>query len=201
MSSIDERIVEMKFDGAQFVAGADQAIDKLDALKKSLDLDSTESSVESNVASIASKISIFGALAFTAVQKLADGAIGFGEQIAGAILDPLIEGGKKRALNIEQAKFQFKGLGMDVQSAMDSALYAVQGTAFGLDEAAVAASQFGASGVAAGTEMDNALRGISGVAAMAGSSYSDYLLKFRQTFLNIDMLIISELEKLFMGLW
>lgn len=173
MSSIDERIVEMKFDGAQFVAGADQAIDKLDALKKSLELGETESSVEANVASIASKISIFGALAFTAVQKLADGAIGFGEQIAGAILDPLIEGGKKRALNIEQAKFQFKGLGMDVQSAMDSALYAVQGTAFGLDEAAVAASQFGASGVAAGSEMDNALRGISGVAAMAGSSYSD----------------------------
>lgn len=32
-------------------------------------------------------------------------------------------------------------------------------------------------------------------------SYSDLLLKFRETFLNIDMLIIDELEELFMGIW
>lgn len=33
------------------------------------------------------------------------------------------------------------------------------------------------------------------------TSYSDMLLKFRETFLNIDMLIIDELEELFFGLW
>ena len=35
----------------------------------------------------------------------------------------------------------------------------------------------------------------------AGASYSKLLLEFRQTFLNIDMQIIGELEELFMGLW
>lgn len=35
----------------------------------------------------------------------------------------------------------------------------------------------------------------------AGASYSKMLLEFRQTFLNIDMQIIDELEELFMGLW
>src|SRR5699024_9652759 len=90
-----------------------------------------------------------------------------------AMVDPLIEGGKKRALNIEQAKFQFEGLGMDVEKTMASANEAVLGTAFGLDEAAVVAAQFGASGMRAGKDMTDALRGISGVAAMTGSSYSD----------------------------
>lgn len=35
----------------------------------------------------------------------------------------------------------------------------------------------------------------------AGSSFSKMLLEFRQTFMNIDMLIIDELEELFIGLW
>ncbi len=34
-----------------------------------------------------------------------------------------------------------------------------------------------------------------------GESNSDMLLKFRETFLNIDMMIIGELGELFMGLW
>lgn len=35
----------------------------------------------------------------------------------------------------------------------------------------------------------------------SGASYSKILLEFRNTFLNIDMLIIDELEELFMQLW
>lgn len=36
---------------------------------------------------------------------------------------------------------------------------------------------------------------------LRGDSYADLLMKFRKTFLNIDMLIIGELESLFMSLW
>lgn len=32
-------------------------------------------------------------------------------------------------------------------------------------------------------------------------SYSKYLKEFRETFLNIDMMIINELSDLFMNLW
>lgn len=35
----------------------------------------------------------------------------------------------------------------------------------------------------------------------SGGSYSDMLLKFRETFLNIDAMVIEEFEDLFMGLW
>ena len=34
-----------------------------------------------------------------------------------------------------------------------------------------------------------------------GSSYSKLLTEYRETFLNIDMMIINELEELFMQLW
>jgi len=36
---------------------------------------------------------------------------------------------------------------------------------------------------------------------MNSQSYSDLLKKFRETFLNIDLMIIKELSPLFMGLW
>lgn len=39
------------------------------------------------------------------------------------------------------------------------------------------------------------------VAGYEGASASDLLLKFRETFLNIDMLIINDLENLFFQLW
>lgn len=169
MSSIDERIVAMKFDNGEFQGEAQKTINTMAELKRTFQMDGIAQGVEN----ISSKFNVFGAIGFTALQTLTNAAINFGQQIASSIMDPLIEGGKKRALNIEQAKFQFKGLGMDVEASMADALYAVQNTAFGLDEAAVAASQFGASGVKSGTEMQNALRGISGVAAMAGTSYSD----------------------------
>lgn len=169
MSTIDQRIVEMKFNNAQFEKGVRETVNSMESLKSSLKLDG----VAKDVGSISSKVSAFGAIAFSAIQRLTNSAIDFGSKIAGAVLDPLVEGGKKRALNIEQARFQFQGLGMDVEATMASALAAVKGTAFGLDEAAVVAANFGATGMRAGEQMTNALRGISGVAAMAGSSYSD----------------------------
>lgn len=45
-------------------------------------------------------------------------------------------------------------------------------------------------------ETTNTIKGKSG-----GASYSRLLMEFRQTFLNIDMLIVDELEELFMQLW
>lgn len=169
MSSIDERVVGMRFDNKQFEAGTRDTISMLDRLKGALKLDGVGSELDQT----SSKFSAFNAVAFSALQRLTNSAIDFGQKIAGAVLDPLIEGGQRRALNIEQARFQFEGLGMDVEKSMDSALAAVKGTAYGLDEAAVVAAQFGASGMEAGDDMTKALLGISGVAAMAGASYSD----------------------------
>ena len=155
-------------DGLKFT-GATKGLDEVNSAAKKFSLAGISDALDK----VQVKFGTFSAIGFAALQRLTNSAIDFGKKIAGAMLDPLISGGKKRALNIEQAKFQFQGLGMDVEQSMEDALYAVKGTAFGLDEAAVAASQFGASGIKSGEEMQNALRGISGVAAMAGAGYSD----------------------------
>lgn len=80
-------------------------------------------------------------------------------------------GGMQRALNIEAAKFQIEGLKLDVDTFMEAADYAVSGTAYSLDAAAKAASQLGASGITQLEDLKKALRGVSGVAAMANSDF------------------------------
>lgn len=178
MSSIDERIVEMQFRNSQFESGVKTTLSTLERLEQGLNINTAGlgqsiQGIAGNLDTVRSRLSIFGAVGFTAIQSLTNAAIGAGKSMASALIDPIVEGGKKRALNIAQAKFQFEGLGMDIEATMADALYAVKDTAFGLDEAAVAAANFGATGMTAGSEMRDALRGISGVAAMAGASYTD----------------------------
>jgi tape measure domain-containing protein len=168
-TSIDNRVVAMKFDNQQFEKGVKTTMNSLGELNKGLQFEGIGKGIDT----IASKFTAFHVAGFTAIQEITKGLINLGKKAVGAMLNPLVEGGKKRALSIEQAKFQFKGLGMDVEATMESALAAVRGTAFGLDEAAMAAAMFGATGLRAGEEMTAALRGISGVAAMSGSGYSD----------------------------
>ena len=167
-SKIDERIVAMRFDNAQFEKGIAQTSGSLGELKRALDM----GSIADGVQSISSKFSVFGAVAFSAINNVVGMAINAGAEMATALWDPMVNGGKKRALAIEQAKFQFRGLGMDVEATMAAALYAVKGTAFGLDEAASAAANLGASRVPL-DKMGESLRAISGVAALAGAEYSD----------------------------
>lgn len=90
--------------------------------------------------------------------------------IGAAIGGLAIGGGISRALKLDEAEFKFKAMGIDVEKAMKSCNEAVTGTAFGLDAAATVASQLGASGVKAGEQMTEALKGAAGMAAMGGVS-------------------------------
>lgn len=49
------------------------------------------------------------------------------------------------------------------------------------------------------TNLENYIETVKG--KQGTQNYSELLLKFRETFLNIDMLVINELEELFFGLW
>jgi hypothetical protein len=188
MPSVDDRIVRMEFDNASFERKISTTLASLGKLDKALEFKDAGkafdglsksagkfdlSHIASAVEHISSKFSALGAIGFTAIQSLTRGALSFAKKIGGDILDPIITGGTKRAKNIEQAKFMFQGLGIDVEKGMDSALKAVKGTAFGLDEAAKAAAQFGASGIKVGDDMTGALKGVAGAAAMTGSSFTE----------------------------
>ena len=176
MASIDNRVVNLEFDNASFGKNVDSTLQSLTQLHEGINKsvgDIDLSGIESGVSNISSKFSALGAIGFTAIQNLTNSAIDFGQKIAGSVLDPLVEGGKRRALNIEQAKFQFEGLGLDVEKTMASARDAVKGTAYGLDEAAKIAGIFGTTGMEAGEEMTTALRAIAGTAAMSGAGFME----------------------------
>lgn len=188
MPSVDDRIVRMEFDNASFERKMRTTLDSLAHLEKALKFDGAQkgfgdisraangvniSHIGNAVDATVKKFSTLGVVGFTAIQSITRGILGLAKKVGGDILGPIISGGSSRAHNIEQAKFQFEGLGIDVNKAMDSALEAVKGTSFGLDEAAKAAAQFGASGIGAGEQMTSSLRAISGAAALTGRSFTE----------------------------
>ena len=194
--TVDERVVQMQFDNSNFernVAKTLQTIDKLkwsiqdhDLAKKNVfnDLNKAANNVDMSglsqgIETVRTKFSALQVVGVTALANLTTAAMNAGKRITSALTDSLINGGRERAQAIKDAKFQMEGLlGTEEYNKQfaridESINYAVQDTAYGYDEAAKAASQFLASSVKVGDEMDRSLRAISGVAAMTNSSYSD----------------------------
>ena len=190
-STVEERIVEMRFDNNQFESGVKQTMSTLDKLKEKLvfkndvqGLDNIQNSINRIDLSVAmrgidafqqklSGLQIFGK---RIVENLADdfyGAIKKVENGMHGVFQQISTGGANRALNIEQAKFQLEGLHIAWEDIKGDIDYAVSGTAYGLDAAARVAAQLSASQVQVGDDMKAALRGISGVAAMTNSSYEE----------------------------
>ena len=184
---IDGKVVEMKFDNADFEKNVAQSMSTLDKLKQALNFDSTKglenvskatknfdmSNVGSAVETVQAKFSALQVIGVTALAELTKAALHFGANVVSKVVDPIASGGMNRAMNIEQAKFQLEGLGVAWTDIEDDINYGVKDTAYGLDSAAKAASQLTASGVELGDEMKSALRGISGVAAMTNASFDE----------------------------
>ena len=190
--TIDEKVVEMKFDNKQFEANVQTSLSTLDKLKaklnltgaskgledvnkatKSLDFSQMESSIEK-------RFSTMGIVGMTVIQNLTNSVLGLVGAAKNFAIGGVTSGGKSRATKIENARFQIKGLLRDFKDAdkrlsdiMEDVNYGVESTAYGLDAAATVAAQLVASGMEAGDGMKAALRGISGVAAMTNSSYED----------------------------
>lgn len=188
---IDNRVVSMEFDNSQFEKNVQTSMKTLDSLNKTLDnLPETSgkkmfsgiskaagnidlSGISSGIEAINSKFSALGIAGQEVIRDITRSAINFGKNAWNMTFGQIKSGGKRRALNIAEAQFRIEGLGLNYDDYYDSIDKAVTGTAYGFDEAAVAASQFATSGVQAGEDMDHALRSISGMAAMTGRSYTD----------------------------
>lgn len=187
-TSVDNRVVKMTFDNASFERGVEKTMRSLKTLDETLAFKGSDKGLSTLSKAISSlpldglvsgldtlktkASSVFGGITNAATNMAKVVALTSAGLMTAATTAAVV-GGTRRAANIEQARFQIQGLHMDWDTLSKDMDYAVSGTAFGLDEAARAAAQFGASGVAAGEDMRKALRGISGVAAMTNSSYSD----------------------------
>lgn len=200
---VDEKVLSMQFDNKQFEEGIKTSIDSLDRLQKTLkssesskcfrDLDLAAKSVdlsglEKAVGSLSSRFSVMGIAGMTAIQTITNSILGSVANIGRKVSGMIVNGGISRAMNIEQAKFQLAGLKVAWEDIEDDIMFGVDKTAYGLDAAAIAASQLYASNVKLGDsireikdestgeirQLDSmavALKAISGVAAMTNSDY------------------------------
>lgn len=192
-TSIDNRIVQMTFDNKQFEAAVKQSMNTLkdldktikeagsggaakgfsglfEKIKKGFSLSSIADSVET----LKDRFSAWGIVGMTVIQNLTNSALNLAKRGLSAINNALFSGGWQRASNLEQAYFRLNamvGSAEEVAKIMKNVDDAVTGTAFGLDEAAVAASMFAATGMRSGEKMKNTLLGIAGMASTAGVSF------------------------------
>lgn len=187
-NTVDSRVVKMTFDNSSFQKNTQQSMDTINRLNGSIDsLGASNglqrlsesannvnlSGVESGVESLKSRFSSLGIVGMTVIQNLTNSILNMGTKALGGAISSVTQGGLTRAENIEQAKFQLEGLHVSWKKIEPDILYGVKDTAYGLDSAAKAASQLSASGIKTGKDMKSSLRGISGLAAMTGSSYDD----------------------------
>ena len=187
-STIDRKVVEMRFDNSDFEKNVSITLNSLKRLQNSLNM--TESckslkSLESTVngidvsglngaiSTIESRFSNLGIIGMTVIQNLTNTAINSAKKVLSTVVSAIKQGGITRATNIENAKFQLAGLGIAWKDISEDIDYGVKDTAYSMDAAAKAASSLVASGVQLGDSMKTSLRGISGVAAMTNSSYEE----------------------------
>lgn len=185
--TVDSRVVSLQFDNAQFEQGVKESLASIQALNDSLNkmggdgfsgirAGSNETSnsingIASSVSALESRFSTMGIIGMTVLQNLTTSAMG----LISKLTHQTISGGITRALNIEQARFQMEGLKMDVEKIMGEGgpvQNAVKGTAYGLDEAAKAASMLGASGIKDASALEGHLKSIAGAAAMSGRDFA-----------------------------
>lgn len=223
-ATIDQRVVEMQFDNAQFESKVQSTVEAIKELDRSMMLEHGDRGLRKvsaslqqigNIGKASSDIvrnrfgfigkmgsAVFSSLgsaagrmmsalqsgfssALSLVSSLAQGAqsaanvikLGIGGAFT-AVAGLAASGGVRRAMNLEHANFQLKGLLKNekaVEKVMKDVNDSVDSTAYGLDEAAVVASQLVATGIKAGHEQGqllDVLKGVAGVAAMGGAEYS-----------------------------
>lgn len=191
-NTIDEKVVEMKFDNKNFETNVKTTMTSLDRLKEKLQLRGSEKSFQaidsaaksvsfdgliSNVEYLRKRFSVMGIAGMQVVQNLTNTVMTSVTKAKNFVEQAISGGGLSRAMKLDQANFKLMGLLQDdakqVAAIMEDVDYGVSGTAYSLDAAAGVAAQLAASGMRAGDGMKAALRGISGVAAMTGSTYED----------------------------
>lgn len=196
MSSVDERIVEMRFDNKDFEPGAKTTLSTLEKLKQALKFDTETKGLDNlggaikgldvsrlaeGVDALRARFSTLGIVGMRVISNLTDSVMNLASKAIGFLSSGILQGGYSRAANIENAKFQIQGLGYEWSQLEKQIDFAVKDTAYGLDSAAKAASVLLASQVEITNEFDAqngkldqmgiALRAISGVAAQTNSDY------------------------------
>ena len=97
-TTIDNNVVEMRFNNSQFEAGVKSTLGSLDQLKKSLNLDgagatSSLKNIEAGVNSISSRFTAMGAVAQAVLTNITSMAMNLGSKLVNSLaIDPIMQG-------------------------------------------------------------------------------------------------------------
>lgn len=190
-TTIDERVVEMRFDNKQFESNVQTSLSTLDRLKKSLNLsgaakgfdeiDSASKKVNMNglanaVESVRLKFSALEVMAVTALANITNSALNAGKRIVSALtIDPIKTGFQEYETQIGAvqtilANTQHEGTNLQqVNRALDELNTYADKTIYNFTEMTRNIGTFTAAGVDLQTSVDS-IKGIANLAAVSGST-------------------------------
>lgn len=190
-TTIDERVVEMRFDNKQFESNVQTSLSTLDRLKKSLNLsgaakgfdeiDSASKKVNMNglanaVESVRLKFSALEVMAVTALANITNSALNAGKRIVSALtIDPIKTGFQEYETQIGAvqtilANTQHEGTNLQqVNRALDELNTYADKTIYNFIEMTRNIGTFTAAGVNLQTSVDS-IKGIANLAAVSGST-------------------------------
>ena len=189
--AIDQKVVEMRFDNAQFEKNVSTSMSTLDKLKKSLKLDGAAKGLESvnaaaknfdasnisnGVETIKAKFSALQVVAATALGNITNSAVNAGKRIASALTIEPIKAGfneyetQMNAVQTILANTQKDGTNVKiVNKALDELNTYADKTIYNFTEMTRNISRFTAAGVKLNTSVSS-IKGIANLAAVSGSS-------------------------------
>lgn len=189
--TIDQRVVEMRFDNANFEKNVSTSMSTLDKLKKSLKFEDSAKGFENiskaagrvdmgglsnGVESVRLKFSALEVMAVTALQNITNSAVNAGKKLVSDLaLDPIISGFKEYETQINAtqtilANTQKEGATInDVNRALDELNKYADLTIYNFTEMTRNIGTFTAAGVDLNTSV-NAIKGIANLAAISGST-------------------------------
>jgi tape measure domain-containing protein len=191
MSSIDERVVQMKFDNAAFeqgiartrdslgrftkqleLKGASKGLENVDAAAKKLSLQN----IETGVQAVADKFKAMSVVGITALASLTQRAVSAGLNIAKSFtFSPVMDGFHEYETNLNSiqtilANTQASGATLkDVNKSLNDLNHYSDQTIYNFSEMAKNIGTFTAAGVGL-KESTSAIKGIANLAALSGSN-------------------------------
>ena len=194
MNTVDERIVEMRFDNDQFEHGVDTSLKSLEKLKKGLDLSGAADSlstlqttadsfnisgISDNVDKIANRFSVFGIVADEAIRRVTDSLFSLGERATQTIksltIDQIPVGFDKyeRKIQSVQTIMNATGYSIDkVNESLDKLNWYTDETSYNFSDMVDNIGKFTSSRVPLETAVTSMI-GIANAAGLAGASTQD----------------------------
>ena len=189
--TIDERVVSMQFDNAQFEKNVSTSMSTLDKLKKSLNLEGASKGLENinsatkgfdispmnnGVETVRAKFSALEVMAVTALANITNSAVNAGKRLVSAFtIEPIKSGMQEYETQINAVQTilsntRSKGTTLDnVNAALDELNTYADKTIYNFTEMTRNIGTFTAAGVDLDTSVQ-AIKGIANLAAVSGST-------------------------------